>query len=315
MIGRLTQAWTSFWFPAVPLERVAVFRIAVTVFALIDVAFVSTYMRGYTTVDPMFFDPVYLLRIGEHPVPSPAAYGVMTGVLVASLALAAIGYRARLALAVAAPLYLYHWALFNSWGKVNHGKIPVVFALFVLAVAPSAARLSVEAWRRYRGGTTPLADANTADADLDRLAGWALRVVGVVIVSAYAFSVLAKLTNTGLSWVVQPILLPAMLTGDTWLHGLLADNPELLTLMQGVTLVTEAAAVLIFLGGRVRNALLAMLGAFHLGSYVLLETEFFGFLVCYLVFFPLERIPAWFRDRYGTRHVPAGATATTASRR
>lgn len=73
MIERLAKRWVVVAFPAVPLERVAVFRIAVTVFALIDIVFVSDYIRGYTTVDPMFFDPVYLLRIGEHPVPSPAA--------------------------------------------------------------------------------------------------------------------------------------------------------------------------------------------------------------------------------------------------
>lgn len=213
----------------------------------------------------------------------------MTVVLAVSLTLAAVGYRTRVALAPAAPLYLYHWALFNSWGKVNHGKIPIVVALFVLAVAPSAARLSVDAWRARRAGLASPGDVH------DRLAGWALRVVGVIIVVSYAFSVVAKLTNSGIAWVGEPVLLTSMRTGDSALHVFLVDRPWLLVVMQALTLLVEAAAVLVFLGGWVRNVLLAALAGFHIGSYVLLETEFFGFLVGYLVFFRLERIPQWLR--------------------
>ena len=300
-MATLTRGWMQVWFPAVPLERVAIFRIAVTLFALVDVALVSNYMIGYTDVDPMFFDPVYLLSVGEDPVPTSTVYAAMTGLLVVSLALAAAGIWTRAALAVAAPLYLYHWTLFNSWGKVNHGKIPVVFALFVLIVAPSAARLSLDAWRRRKAG---LADG----PDLDPLAGWALRFIGVVIVASYAFSVYSKLRNTGPSWVVEPILLPFMRMGDTWVHQLLGENPELLIVLQGVTFVAEAAAVLVFLGGGVRNVLLATLAGFHLGSYLLLETEFFGFLVCYLVFFDLERmLPRLRRLRAGRPGAPPEA--------
>ena len=80
-----------------------------------------------------------------------------------------------------------------------------------------------------------------------------------------------------------------MLVGDTWLHELLM-NPEVLVTLQAMTIVVEAAAVLAFPGGWVGNALLAILAAFHLGPCLLLETEYFGFLICFLVFFELERI-------------------------
>lgn len=102
-----------------------------------------------------------------------------------------------------------------------------------------------------------------------------------------------------MSWVVEPILQSQMLLGETWLHELLLANPEVLVVLQSATIIVEAAAVLVFLGGWVRNLLLAMLATFHLGSYVLLETEFFGFLICYLVFFELERILPWFRSIRG----------------
>jgi hypothetical protein len=283
VMSTFSGRWNQFWFPDVPLDRVAIFRIAVSVFALIDVAFVSNYVIGYTSVDPMFFDPVAWIDVLGLPVPSATTYGIMTAVLIASLALASVGYRARYALLVAAPLYLYHWSLFNSWGKINHGKIPVVLALFVLILAPSAAALSVDAWRRRRAGAPepPVTDP---------VAGWALRVVGVAIVSAYALSVVAKLRNTGISWVVEPVLQAQLLLGDSGMHRFLVDHPQILVGAQVFTIAVEATAVLVFLGGWVRNVLLATLAGFHLGSYVLLETEFSGFLVCYLAFFALERL-------------------------
>lgn len=287
----ISRAWNRFWFPEVPVERVAIFRIAVAVFAFIDVAFVSNYMVGYTTVDRVFFEPVVWLEVIGGPLPSPLAFGIMTVILLVALGAAAVGFRTRTALMVAAPLYLFHWSLFNSWGKVNHGKIPVVLALFVLIVAPAAAKLSVDAWRRARHAAPEVAER-------DAVAGWALRVVGVSIVSAYVLSVVAKLRNTGPSWVFEPILQAQLLVGDSWLHGLLVDNPDILIAAQAVTLLVEAAAVLVFLGGWIRNVLLAMLAAFHLGSYLLLETEFFGFLVCYIVFFETEHLLPYLPERW-----------------
>jgi hypothetical protein len=304
VMSSLARSWDRFWFPEVPLERVAIFRIAITAFALIDVVFVSNYMIGYTEVDPLFFDPIYLLRVGTFPVPSSGTYLVMSGIMAISLFCALVGYRARLALAVAAPLYLYHWALFNSWGKVNHGKIPAIFALFVLIVAPAAARLSVDTWRRSR--TSAVRSAT------DPIAGWALRVVAVVIVCAYLFSVYSKLRNTGVSWAWEPVLLPYMQFGEGWAHEFLAANPQLLVVMQFVTLLAEAASVLLLTGNRaIRNVLLPILAMFHLGSYYLLETEFFAYLVCYLVFFDTERLLTWSRERRASQRAEPGGPELT----
>jgi hypothetical protein len=304
-LSRLDELWRDVWFPAVPIERVAIFRIAVAAFALIDVVVFSNYLIGYTAVDPVFFDPVYLLAapsflgIDALPVPTGAGYLVLYTLMIAALVSAVIGYRTRVALALAAPLYLYHWVLFNSWGKINHGKIPVIFALFVLIVAPAGGRLAVDAVRRRRAAGRP--DERPTH---DRLAGWALRVVGVLVVGSYLFSVYAKLVNSGLGWPLEPILAVEFRAAAHPLGLLLAEQRQLLVVLQGVTLVAEAAAVFAFAGGWRRNLVLLTLGGMHVGSYVLLGTEFFAFILCYLVFFRLEDGLAWLRLRLAGSRAP-----------
>lgn len=298
MTGRLLRGWRAWWFPPVPLERLGLFRIAVATFAFLDVAFFSDYVLRYAEVDRTFFDPIYLLQIpqwlgiGGVPVPSSmAGFAVLYVVMLVALLAAVVGFRARIALAVGGVLYLYHWAVFNSWGKVNHGKIPVIAALLVLTVAPSAARYSVDAWRRRRACRPPV-------VELDPVAGWALRVVGVLLVAAYLLSVLAKLDNAGIGWPLEPIVqLQLMVGGDGGVAAWLADRPVLLHVMQALSITVEAAAFLALAGGWLRNVVLAALAGFHLGSYLLLETEFFGFLICYSAFFRLERLPAWVAER------------------
>lgn len=280
-------------FPPVPLERLAIVRILVTAFAFVDLLIFAPTLLRYAGVDPMFFDPVYLLAlpswagINIHPVPTPAVYAGMLGVSIAALAAALVGYRARLSLSVATPLYLYHWALFNSWGKINHGKIPIIVALFVLTVAPAGARFAVDALRRRREGLEPPGPATE-----DRLAGWALRLIGAVVVASYLLSVVAKMINSGVRWPLEPVLAVQLRFAEDALLAPVAQwlshRPGLLIAIQVLTLLIEIASVLAFVGGWPRNLVLLALAGMHLGSYLLIETEFFGFILCYAVFFRLE---------------------------
>lgn len=301
-MGEVAGRWHRWWFPAVPVGRVAMFRLLITGFALVDVAFVSNYMLQYSGVDRSFFEPVFLLELpsllglGFAPVPAPGLHLAIYAVMIVALLASFVGYRTRVALLVAAPLYLYHWSLFNSWGKVNHGKIPAVIGLLALVVAPAAGRYSLDAWRRRRGRGH---QTRSPDATHDPLGGWVLRIVGVFVVGAYVLSVVAKLMNAGIGWPLQPVLRSSLLAAPGPLADIMVNLPGLLILAQFATIVVEAAAVLAFAGGWRRNLVLAILGLFHLTSYSLLETEFTGFLVCYAVFFRLEEIPVWLRTQLG----------------
>ena len=72
-IPRPADRWNRFWFPEVPLERVAIVRFAVALFALIDVTLFSNYMWQYTTTDARFYQPIVSFRVLSIPPPSPLA--------------------------------------------------------------------------------------------------------------------------------------------------------------------------------------------------------------------------------------------------
>lgn len=303
MLEQLEGRLHRFWFPAVPVARVALLRIAVAGFALFDASFFAGYIHRYTHVDLIFANPVHVMRFvgvfGSWRV-SPTTFLILHAVLIVALILSLVGYRTRLALLTASVLYLHHFAMFNSWGKVNHGKITIIVALAVLAIAPAGLAYSFDALRRRRRGAR-IPDKGLGDT-LDPLAGWALRVITVLIVLAYLISAYEKLTRTGITWVVEPILARSLMDSPGALEFWLVEHGWLLQALQGVTLTAEIAAVLLlFYGGWVRNILLAILASFHVGSYVLLETEFFGWVVTYLAFFALERVVppmrAWYSDR------------------
>ena len=286
----MTALWLRAWFPAVPGRRLAVFRLLVAAFAAVDVL-VASYVRRYGAVAEEFHDPLLVLRPLGGWRPGVAALTVLCVVLVVALVAAAVGYRTRVALALAAPLYTYWWSLYNSFGKVNHGKVAVVVALWALLLAalllrPRQWEWSVDARRavgRGRGVGVGVDDELAA-----RVAGWALRLVAVAVVLTYVLSVVAKMRVSGPGWAVGTALQSALLPEPGPLVGWFLEHPAVLVPLQVLTLLAESLAVLALLGGRVRTAVLAVLATFHLSATLLLGVEFWGLMVCYAAFFDLE---------------------------
>ena len=292
LVGR----WQAFWFPAVPVRRVAAFRVVMTAYAFFDVWLVSGFISRYARVDEAFYKPLLFLR----PLPrlDPGPTSAVYAVLVVSLAFALVGCFARPALWIAAPLYLWWWGTYYSFGAVHHGRIPVVVALFVLAVAPSGGAYSLD-WlrsrrRAARGGTwQPTAERR------DELAGWALRVMMVLVVGAYVLAAYAKLWVTGPGWVTGGALEAVMIRNATSAAMLLVRHSWLVQTMAALTLVLEATAWLLFFRGRIRDAYVVAAVLFHIGTLVVLNISFLGLVAAYLAFYDLEvgvdRAWAWLR--------------------
>ena len=102
--------------------------------------------------------------------------------------------------------------------------------------------------------------------------------------------VVALAVLTLVTWRLQPVLASVLLRVDGPIAKAVVVRPGLLTAAQAATLVVEFAAALAFSAGWARDIVLASLAAFHNVSYLLRETEFAGFIVCYAVFFRLEEI-------------------------
>jgi hypothetical protein len=301
----LVRGWQAFWFPAVPVRRVALFRIVMTGYAFFDVWLVSGFVSRYAHVDEAFYKPLVFLR--PFPRLEPGLTSAVHAVLVVSLALALVGCFTRPALWIAAPLYLWWWGTYYSFGAIHHGRIPVVVALFVLAVAPSGGAYSADwLWSRRRavraGAWPPAAEP------CDELAGWALRVMMVLVVGAYVLAAYAKLRVTGPGWVTSGALEAVMIRNGTPAAMLLVRHVWLVEAMAALTLLLEATAWLLFFRGRIRDAYVVAAVLFHIGTLVVLNISFLGLVAGYLAFYDLEvgvdRVRAWLRQR----RLPADAS-------
>jgi hypothetical protein len=281
------RRWQAFWFPAVPVRRLAVFRVVMAAFALVDIWLVSGFISRYARVDGEFYRPLLLLR----PLPrlGPEATTVIHVVLVVSLSLALVGLCTRAALWVAAPLYLWWWATYYSFGAVHHGRITVVVALFAMAIAPAGDAYSLDSLRSRR---------RAAD---DELAGWALRLVMVVVVAAYLIAAYSKLKVSGIGWVTGGALEAVMIKNGTPAALFVVQHAWAVHVMAALTLLLESTAWVMFVRGRARDTYVVCAVLFHAGTLVVLNINFLGLILAYLAFYDLEvaatRTGGWLRRR------------------
>lgn len=281
-MASILRRWESFWFPPVPVRRVALFRIAVAGFCAVELAFFARFLARYGTVDEQFARPVLiaepLLRLGL-PGVVPALYVVT----LAALVMGTVGWKTRPSLFVGAAGYTVLYGLFNSFHKVNHGKITIVIALWALVVAPSGAAYAIDARRRRR--SIPGDDEDVTSS----LAGWTLRVTGVALVAAYVMSAVAKLRVSGFDWVTLPVVELALLARPAnVVSTFMLEHPSTMVAAQVGLLAIELLAVLLLFGGRKRDVMAVVLAAFHIGALLLLNVEFWGYIVCLLAFYRLE---------------------------
>ena len=301
----LVRRWQAFWFPPVPVRRLAAFRVVMTAYAFFDVWLVSAFVSRYSRVDDEFYKALILLR----PLPrlNPDLTSAVYAVLVVSLALALVGCFTRPALWIAAPLYLWWWATYYSFGAVHHGRIAVVAALFLLAVSPSGRAYSVDSWQARRRAARQGAPSPPAD-QRDELAGWALRVMMVLVVGAYVLAAYSKLRVTGPGWVRGGALEAVMIKNGTPAAMLLVRHIWLVYAMAALTLLLESTAWLLFFRGRIRDTYVVAAVLFHIGTLVVLNISFLGLVAGYLAFYDLEvgvdRMKAWLRQRFRAEATP-----------
>jgi hypothetical protein len=116
------------------------------------------------------FEPVGLAWFLQRPLPSSAVLGAV----VAALALApavALGFHYRVVAPTFAVLLLWVTSYRNSWGMLYHTDNLLVFHALLLAFAPAADTLSLDA-RRWRQQGRP----SSTDAEHGRY-GWVIRAL------------------------------------------------------------------------------------------------------------------------------------------
>ena len=141
-------AWRAYWFRPAPLVDLGVSRIVLAAIVLV----LDGRMRFWAVglAPPELWQPLpWIAALGlEQPsLREIVVLGSITrGLFVAVL----VGIATPVVLPLAFLLQFFQEALLNCFGKVTHGTIPLLYALFFFALSPCGRAVSVDAWLRRR---------------------------------------------------------------------------------------------------------------------------------------------------------------------
>ena len=276
--ARRLQGWL---FEPVPVARVAVLRLLVFAFVVVDVLLLHTSGWYHGWADPVWYEPL-LLGTALH---LPAATVVLVQMLkwgCVAAALAAMTGRAPrlLGWTVAVAWTWYQYVAF-SYGKVDHDRADFVVALALLPTV----------------GLAHLSDRRRSEA-----AGFALRAVQLAAVATYFLSAWAKVRFGGWEWVNSATMVRAVVRRGTPMAQWLLEVPWTLHWFQWVLFTAELTSPVIFLlSERWRRRVVAAWFVFHAMTYAAITIAFWPHLVMMLAFLPLERCAASLRARVGDR--------------
>lgn len=277
----------AFLRPEVPVERYARVRAIVGAYAVFYLLVRVRYFADLSRHGASDFAPVGVARLLSAPL-SPwattaaAALAILLGV--AFLA----RLRARLVSAAFFVAVLWVTTYRSSFGKILHTENLLVLHLLVVALADAF---------------TPREDAPPGERG--RHAGWALRTMMLLTVSAYVVAGVAKLHFGGAAWTsgealaswirwdaVRKIELGSF---SSPLAPALAAMPSVLRALAALTLVVELGAPVALASPRLWRAWVVLAWLFHAGVLATMAVGFFYplTLVAFASGFPLERARVW----------------------
>ncbi|WP_246490604.1 hypothetical protein [Brevibacterium oceani] len=267
-----TNAFLRWFLPELPLARVAVFRVFVYLFIIIDVLTISgdVIAHGWT---PEFYQPLWLARFLHIPAVSVLGAQLLLAAIIVFSLLAAAGLLQRIsgwAVAIAFGLWMFYT---QGYGYVAHDHMALVIAALVLPTVGVA---------RFR-------DVGTTSAK----AGWALRVVQIAVVLTYFYSAVMKWIASGniADWGNGAVIIWALMRrGAEWSKPFL-EMPGFLIAGQWATLAFEFLSPLALLAkGRWLYGVVAFFCLFHLMTYLALGIHFLPTVICWAAFLPLEKL-------------------------
>jgi hypothetical protein len=282
----------AFWYQPAPAARLALLRIAFGVFATFYLGPRVGALSNVASLQDWQFEPVGLVWFLARPLPKP----IVLGAVVAALALApavALGFRYRIVAPAFALLLLWVTSYRNSWGMLYHTDNLLVFHALLLAAAPAADTLSLDA-KRWRLQGLPL----PSDGEHGRY-GWVIRALCVVTVTAYFIAGVAKLKLGGLAWaegeqlraqVAVDNLRKVMLGREASTLGVwMVRHPVVFLPLAVLTLFVELGAPLALTHRRAGLAWTLAAWGFHIGVLASMAITF-AFPLSFVAFLPFFRV-------------------------
>lgn len=253
---------------------------------------------------------LYALPIGfERFVASEAALGAFQALTIAGLTCAAVGWRTRWSVPLAAAAYLVMAGILRQYAWFYHTGLVPLYLLTALAFTPCGDGFSVDRWLRTRRGE-PVPDADAATLRY----GWPRFFVWTALALPYVFAGLSKLRRGGLEWPsadnLKSILLVDTLNPMQFDWGVtlrLVGAPDALFWGIGLaTLVGEIGYGSVLFSRRGRLIFPALTLGMHLGIWLLQNVLFFDLILLQAVFYDWRAL----RHALAAGRLPPLATLT-----
>ena len=249
----IPRKWDKFWYPSTDP-----FDIGFARFLFFGWVFYSTLSRNFLIWGDLpeeLFYPMPFMRLVNYQVVSASTLEIFQNVWRVSLILGCIGLFTRISALVGCILSMYLWTLGFGYSQEAHGSIPLIFSMFVLAVARSADAFSIDSLL-FRGRHR----SRTASPEY----GWPARVICCIYVLMFFGSGVTKIVNSGIGWglhALTDIFYKFRLTGNPvrarTIDFFLNNFP--MPLLGTGALLLELAAPLALFGGLVRVIILLSL--------------------------------------------------------
>ncbi|MCU0685329.1 MAG: HTTM domain-containing protein [Polyangiaceae bacterium] len=303
----LLARFADWWTPPAPAARLAAIRLLTGVYALGYFAIRAKHLSAVARLPEAQFRPVGVALLAPGPLAAPLVYATVAAAALGSLAYA-LGWRYRVTGPLFALLLLWVTSYRNSWGMLFHTDNLAVAHVAVLAFAPAADALSLDARRR---GSPPPPEGHRY--------GFPLRLLCLITALTYVLAGVAKLRNGGLGWAAGESLrvwigidnLRKMELGDVYspLGFALLRHPWVFAPFATFTLAVEFGAPFALAGRRPATIWCVSGWLFHAGVLafmgILFAYPFSG--IAFAPFFRAERLVEALRLRFRRRWPAAPA--------
>jgi hypothetical protein len=293
----LLGSFDRYWLAPAPAARLALLRILIGGYALVYLLVRFQSLRSVARFDRTDFQPVGVAAVLSEPLPSAAVTGLALLALVSAIPFV-LGFRYRVFGPLFGAAFLWVTTYRNSFGMVFHTENLLALQLLLLAVAPAADALSIDA-RRF--ASAPEADGRY---------GWSIRAMTWVIVIVYVLAGIAKVKLAGFTWA----------DGELLRRHIAHDNLRKLELgsfhapigaalvhyaapfkaLSVLTLLIELGAPVALFGRRIALAWCVAAWLFHVGVLALMAIPFPYqlSLIAYAPFVEVERLRELTRRRW-----------------
>lgn len=300
----LARTVETYWFAGAPAMRLALLRVLVGGFALWYLLPRYEMFVEVGRTDPSLFEPVGIMALFPGPIP-PDVFRLLTIANLVACVAFVLGWRHRLMAPVFAVLMIVVLCNRNSWSMIYHTDNILLFHIVILACAPSADAISLDARRRRRHEGPPPPGLQAIAPEQSWGYGWPIRLMCAVTVLVYFLCGVAKVAGPlGWGWASGEVLWSQVAvdglrkellgSGATPLTFTLYEYRSLLTIMAAGSLVLELGAPAAMANRRLGWLWCLATFAMHWGIFAVMGIRFRYQLsgVVFASFFPLERFAA-----------------------